>query len=83
MGLILLGFAGAGGENRTHDLPLTNGLRFGRAGWTSANRVPARDGVSVKLADYAIGLSTVAAALSGLVQFKFFSKKPLVGVVVC
>ena len=26
--LILSGFAGAGGENRTHDLPLTKGLRY-------------------------------------------------------
>jgi hypothetical protein len=26
--LILLVFAGAGGENRTHDLPLTKGLRY-------------------------------------------------------
>jgi hypothetical protein len=26
--LILLAYSGAGGENRTHDLPLTKGLRY-------------------------------------------------------
>ncbi len=41
--LILLYFAGAGGENRTHDLPLTKGLRYHYATPASEGRQrPAR-----------------------------------------